>query len=151
MSDSTTDEMIQPKEVPTFINGASFIDDRGVVTFTNDMKFDNIKRWYLVSNHDRNYVRAWHGHKNEEKYVFVIKGTFLVGTVDLETEKVTKYVLSEKAAKVLHIPKNYANGFMNLTDDNQILFLSTSTLEESTNDDIRFKWDKWNIWTPEYR
>ena len=40
---------------------------------------------------------------------------------------------------------------MTLTDDAIVQFFSTSTLEESKGDDIRFPYDKWNIWNIEYR
>ena len=35
---------------------------------------------------------------------------------------------------------------MNLQDNTKVIFFSTSTLEDSMGDDIRFEWDKWNIW-----
>jgi dTDP-4-dehydrorhamnose 3,5-epimerase len=40
---------------------------------------------------------------------------------------------------------------MTLTDDAKLLFFSTSTLEDSLGDDIRFNWDKWDIWEIERR
>ncbi|KKQ78586.1 MAG: hypothetical protein UT02_C0062G0007, partial [Parcubacteria group bacterium GW2011_GWC2_38_7] len=44
------------------------------------------------------------------------------------------------------IPQNFANGFMNLTDDTILVFFSTSTLEESKGDDIRYDAHYWNPW-----
>ena len=46
------------------INGDNFVDERGVLSFVNDFDFDKIKRFYQISNHKKNYIRAWHGHKN---------------------------------------------------------------------------------------
>ena len=47
---------------------------------------------------------------------------------------------------VLYLPAGYANGFMSLTDDATLMFFSTSTVEESRGDDIRFDARYWNAW-----
>ena len=133
------------------IQGDLFADDRGFLRFVNDFSFDKVKRFYQVENHETGYIRAWHGHKNEGKYVYVSKGTALVGAVDLETEKVTKYTLTSQKPTILYIPPGFANGFMTLEKDTIIMFFSTSTLQESHGDDIRFEYDKWNIWEKNYR
>lgn len=135
------------------INGGCAVDDRGVVTFVNDFNFDIVKRFYQVKNHRRGFIRAWHGHENEGKYVYVVKGSALIGYVDFKNEsaKPEKIVLSDKSPKILYIPPGYANGFKNLEEDTIIQFYSTSTLQESMGDDIRFEYDKWNIWEEDFR
>ena len=133
------------------INGGIAVDDRGQLRFVNDFDFANVKRFYQVENHSKGFVRAWHGHKKEGKYVYVASGTAKVGAVNLDTEEVYQRVLSAKKPQILWIPPNYANGFMNLEDDTIIIFFSTTTFEESKDDDIRIPWDKWNIWETEYR
>ena len=40
----------------------------------------------------------------------------------------------------------FANGFKTLTPDAKLMFFSTSTLEESQGDDIRFDAYYWNPW-----
>jgi hypothetical protein len=40
---------------------------------------------------------------------------------------------------------------MTLDENTIIQYFSTSSLEESLGDDIRFKHDKWDIWKSEYR
>ena len=75
----------------------------------------------------------------------------VIGAVNLKTEEIQKFVLSEYDPKILYIPAGYANGFKTLTDNTQLIFFSTSTLEESKNDDIRFPFNKWNIWEEDYR
>lgn len=131
------------------LNGDLHVDDRGVVRFVNDFNFKNVKRFYQVENHRAGYIRAWHGHKKEEKYVYVVSGSIMVGVVDLKTEEIQKFHLSAEKPRVLWIPANTANGFMSLTDDAKVLFFSSSTLEESKKDDLRFPYDKWNIWNIE--
>lgn len=134
------------------IVGGKAIDDRGSLSFVNDFDFHDVKRFYIVSNHRQNFIRAWHGHRYEGKYVLVISGTALIGVVCLETEEVVgKYVLSEEQPKILWIPPNHANGFMTLKEDTKVMFFSTSTLEKSKGDDVRFPYAKWNIWDIDYR
>jgi dTDP-4-dehydrorhamnose 3,5-epimerase-like enzyme len=60
-------------------------------------------------------------------------------------------VLSDCAPKILHIPAGYANGFKTLEEGTIVQFFSTSTLEEALNDDIRYNYNKPNIWDEEYR
>ena len=133
------------------MEGNSFVDDRGVLRFVNDFDFRNVKRFYQVENHKKGFIRAWHGHMHEGKYVYIAKGTALVGAVNMETEEVNKFVLSSQKPSVLFIPPGYANGFKNLEEDTIIMFFSTSTIEETKGDDTRFEWDRWNIWEEDYR
>lgn len=133
------------------MNGGVSIDDRGSVRFVNDFNFENVKRFYQVENHSRGFIRAWHGHKKEGKYVYVVSGSALIGVVNMKTDEITKYVLSDKSPKILYIPPGHYNGFKSLEENTKILFFSTSTLDESLNDDIREDHNKWDIWEENYR
>ena len=139
---------------PVLLDGGLGIDDRGQVAFVNDFTFEKIKRFYTVANHKQGFIRAWHGHRYEAKYVYVVTGTALVCAVrvaDWErpdpAASVYRYVLSAERPATLFIPPGFANGFMSLTQDAKLIFFSTSTVEESRNDDIRFEARLWNPWT----
>lgn len=139
-------------ETPKLITGGVAVDDRGSLRFVNDFDFSGVKRFYQVQNHRRGFIRAWHGHKIESKYVYVVKGSAIIGAVPLEGDPiVVKFTLSDKSPRVLYIPNNYANGAMTLEEDTIIQYFSTSTLEQSKGDDIRFPYDKWNIWQEDFR
>lgn len=140
------------------IKGGIAVDDRGSVSFVNDFNFQDVKRFYIVENHKQGFIRAWHAHKNESKYVLVIKGSAIVAAVEIDNWDnpsknlhVDRFVLSEKSPSVLYIPKGYANGFLSLSEDLKIMFMSTSTLEDSLNDDYRFEAHYWNPWKIEER
>ena len=134
------------------IKGGVAVDDRGSVRFVNDFDFKNVKRFYQVSNHKEGFISAWHGHEKEGKYVYVAKGSALIGAVKLDgTNNPHKFILSSQSPKVIYIPPGYANGFKNLEEDTIVQFFSTSTLEESLGDDIRCEHDHWNIWEEDYR
>jgi dTDP-4-dehydrorhamnose 3,5-epimerase len=140
-------------ELPTLIEGQVRLDDRGSVSFVNESGFRGVKRFYLVSNYHAGFVRAWHAHRNEAKYVTVVQGAAVIAAVKIDnwetpsvTSKVYRYVLSAENPGVLFIPAGFANGFMSLTDDAKLMFFSTSTLDESRGDDIRYDARYWNPW-----
>lgn len=141
------------KNLPIIITGNTSLDDRGIVKFINDFTFDDIKRFYIVKNHQQNFIRAWHGHKNESKYILCIKGAAFISTVKIDNfdkpSKKLKYenwYISEEKSELLYIPKGYANGFLSLTADMTLIIFSTSSLKESLNDDYRYPFNYWNPW-----
>ena len=134
----------------TLIQGDSHIDERGTLRFINGFALKGVRRFYQVENHRAGFIRAWHGHKREEKFMYVAGGSAYVGVVDLKTKKIQKFVLSAEKPQILHIPANTAHGFMNFTEDTKVIFFSTATLEESKKDDLRFPYDKWDIWNVKF-
>jgi dTDP-4-dehydrorhamnose 3,5-epimerase-like enzyme len=140
-------------KTPALIEGGLAVDDRGQVGFINGFNFQGVKRFYTVSNHQAGFVRAWHAHRQEEKYVAVLQGAAVLGVVAIDDWEspskeltVHRYVLSAKKPVILYIPNGYANGFMSLTTDAQLIFFSTSTVEESKNDDFRYHARHWDVW-----
>ena len=138
---------------PRLIEGILAVDDRGSVSFVNDFTFDGIRRFYVVSNHRAGFVRAWHGHRREAKYVAALAGCAIVAAVEIDdwanpskTLAVHRYVLSAEKPAVLHIPAGFANGFMTLTADTKLVFFSTASVAESQRDDFRFDARYWNPW-----
>lgn len=134
-------------------NGGVAADDRGTVKFVNDFDFAGVRRFYQVENHRSGFIRAWHGHRKEGKYVYVVTGAALIGVVEFERKdaEVKKVVLCEESPKVLWIPAGNANGAMTLRPNTKIMYFSTATMEETQGDDIRFPYDEWNIWEEDYR
>jgi len=135
----------------TLINGNTFVDDRGTLKFINGFNFEGVKRFYQVENHERGFIRAWHGHKKEGKYAYVAKGTAWIGIVDMETKAEEKFVLSAKTPKVLWIPPGKYNGFQTLEEETIIFFFSTVTMDEAKGDDFRLSYEKFPMFTKEYR
>ncbi|MHC4570810.1 MAG: dTDP-4-dehydrorhamnose 3,5-epimerase family protein [Planctomycetota bacterium] len=143
------------KDRTQIFDGGLAVDDRGETVFVNEFNFEGVKRFYMVSNHKAGFVRAWHAHRHEAKYITAVSGEAIVGAVKIDNwEKppkdlpVERYVISSKKPQVIYVPAGYANGFMSLTSDLKLMFFSTSTLEESAKDDIRYDaryWDIWNV------
>jgi dTDP-4-dehydrorhamnose 3,5-epimerase-like enzyme len=140
---------------PKLIEGRCAVDDRGAVAFVNEFSFSGVKRFYTVTNHSAGFVRAWHGHRHEAKYCTAVRGSFLVCCIGIDDWSnpspdlpIDRFILSEANPAVLHVPPGFVHGFKSLTDGAKIVFFSTSSLEESLKDDIRFaarRWDPWMI------
>lgn len=143
------------RDEPRLLRGGLAVDDRGALGFVNDCDLAPVRRFYTVRNHVAGFVRAWHGHRHERKLVTVVAGSALVCVVRIDDWDnpspdlpVIRHVLSASAPSVLDIPAGYANGAMSLTADATLLYLSTSTLEESHGDDVRYPsrfWDPWRV------
>ena len=143
---------------PVLYTGDVAVDDRGELTFVNEFDFAGVKRFYTVRNHRAGFVRAWHAHRREAKYMTVVTGAALVGAVAIDDwdapsrdASVKRVVLAAHRPRVLYVPAGYANGFMSLTADAHVVFFSTSTIEESLTDDVRYDPRHWDIWTVEER
>jgi dTDP-4-dehydrorhamnose 3,5-epimerase len=143
---------------PTLVAGGSAVDDRGGLSFVNDLDLSAYRRFYVVSNHSPGFIRAWHGHRREAKAAVVLSGAAVVAAVEVDDWSqpstdlpVHRFVLSERNPAALVIPPGYANGFMSLTSDTRVCFFSSSSLADAAADDIRFPSRLWDPWTVEER
>ena len=128
------------------------VDHRGSLEYYNDLTISNYKRFYIVKNPTRGTVRAWHGHKKEAKLVKVLKGEIALYLIKVENwDNPSKdiepylYKLNENSG-IVYVPPGFANGAINLVNNTNIMYFSSSTLEESKNDDFRFDPKYWNVW-----
>jgi dTDP-4-dehydrorhamnose 3,5-epimerase len=135
------------------IQGRTHIDERGKLIFFNEFDMSGVKRFYVIEHHSMTTVRAWQGHRKEEKWFYVISGSFKVALVqpdDWERPSqellVEEYVLTASKPEVLHIPGGYANGFKGLEPGSKMMVFSSFTVAESKADDYRFDADKWYDW-----
>lgn len=136
---------------PYLIKGGLASDDRGVVRFVNGFDFAGVRRFYVLENWQAGFVRAWHGHLREAKWVTVVRGAALVCAVPITlgvdnapmlcTMGVEKFLLSEHQPAVLCIPPGFANGSMALLEWTQVMHFSDMTMEETAGDDLRWPWD----------
>jgi dTDP-4-dehydrorhamnose 3,5-epimerase len=148
---------------PVMFLGNKIFDDRGSVGFVNDFDFKDVKRFYLVQNHEAGFIRAFHGHKKEGKYVTVVSGAAIIKVMPIalyeqkraDVEDILPgdeqtFVLSAEKPQVLWIPQGYFNGFKTMSVDTRVMFFSTATVEESKGDDIRIGYCP-RLWESQYR
>lgn len=144
--------MLKENIYPKLIEGGIHTDDRGQISFVNDMKFDGIERFYIISNSEENPLRAWQGHKIDNKYFYCIQGVIRVHYVKIDNWespskdlKVGSVVLSAMESNILHIPDGYANGIQSLETGSKLMAFSTLPLNRSSEDDVRFDINTWII------
>jgi dTDP-4-dehydrorhamnose 3,5-epimerase-like enzyme len=141
------------KENTNLIQGGEFNDARGKLIFFNDFDMKDVRRFYVIEHPDSSIIRAWQGHKKEEKWFYVMKGSFKVVLVkpddwdnpspDLEP---AEFILKATANQVLYIPGNFANGLKALEPESRIMVFSSFTVEESSKDNFRFDKGMWYDW-----
>jgi dTDP-4-dehydrorhamnose 3,5-epimerase-like enzyme len=124
-----------------FIQGNSHKDERGIVRFVNDFDMTQVKRMYCIEP-ELNVIRAWQGHKNETKWFYAAKGSFLVKTVDMFNFDKKEYHLNDTESNILEIKGGHYNGFESLEEVSVLIVFSDFGLEQSKGDDFRESLDK---------
>jgi dTDP-4-dehydrorhamnose 3,5-epimerase len=132
------------------IQGGNYEDARGKLIFFNDFDMKDVRRFYVIEHPDSSIVRAWQGHKKEEKWFYVIKGSFKVVLIkpdhwespspDLKSKE---FILKAEESQVLYIPGNFANGLKALEPESRMIVFSSLTVDESSKDNYRFDKGMW--------
>lgn len=137
-------------KIPRLIKGGIHTDQRGQISFVNDMKFDAIERFYIIGNSEEKPLRAWQGHKIDNKYFYCIQGVISVHFVKIDNWespskdlKVESVVLRAAESTILHIPEGYANAIESLEVGSKLISFSTLPLSRTSEDDVRFDSDMW--------
>jgi len=140
-------------EKPAFITGGMHHDHRGTISFINDFHLNDVKRLYAIEPAAPSVVRAWQGHKEEQKWFYAVAGSFKVVVVKIDDwntpsaqPDIFQFDLSASNPEILRIPGGYANGFMAMEENSKIIIFSDFTVQQSMNDEHRFDQDLWFDW-----
>ena len=135
---------------PKLIKGNSHKDDRGQIIFNNDFDPLEIRRLYFIENRDTDFVRAWQGHKTEQRFFTAVQGSFLIQLIKIDNwegpnknAEIFNFELNAASGDILHIPSGYVNSIKALEENAKLLAMADCTLAES-NDDYRFPVDFFN-------
>lgn len=138
--------------IPKIIQGADFSDHRGTISYVNDFKFTDIERFYIISNSEENPIRAWQGHKLDNKNFYCLTGSFNIHFIKIDNWEnpskdlaIETVFISESESKIVHIPAGYANAIESLEKDSKLISFSTLPLVNVGDDDIRYALDYWKI------
>ncbi len=142
------------------IKSKNYYDPRGL--FRELSKNSVIKKkliFTVVSISKKNVLRGLHMqmHKQQDKFVSVVKGKILDVVVDCRKKSKTygkhyKIVLSDKNEKSIYIPKGFLHGFLCLGKENIVVYSCTNYRDKKT--EIGVKWNdkdlkiKWSINNP---
>lgn len=138
--------------IPKIIQGGNFSDHRGTISFVNDFSFNDIERFYIITNSDENPIRAWQGHKLDAKNFYCLSGSFKIHFVKIDDWEnpskdltIETIIVSANDSKIVHIPSGYANAIECLESDSKLISFSTLPLSKVSDDDVRFAADYWKI------
>ncbi|MGV6945616.1 WxcM-like domain-containing protein [Sphingobacterium kyonggiense] len=131
-----------------YIQGGIAKDQRGQIRFVNDFDMSLVKRFYIIKNADLDLVRGWRAHRIEQRWFYVLSGSFAIDIVkidnwdnasqDLEVKKV---ILNSSDNQVLHLSTGYGTAFQALETNSEILVFSDYGIENATNDDYTYPLD----------
>lgn len=141
----------------TLHQGGSFTDNRGTLRFVNEMVPGIYRRFYLITHTDTTIIRAWQGHREEQKAFYTICGSFIIATVSparfeepADDEIPEFFRLTAENNHLLRVPGGCYTGIKALTPGSTLLVLSTLDLAGSKADDYRqpaHRWVDWNSLT----
>lgn len=128
-----------------FIKGGTASDERGQIRFVNDFDLSEVRRFYIIKNWDTSIVRGWRAHKMEQRWFYVIAGSFSVDIVSIDNwispspdSPVDRIVLSASDQRVLHLATGYGTAFQALEDDSELLVFADYPIENAANDDYTY-------------
>ena len=133
--------------IPKIITGDSHSDQRGTLFYNNDFDALPIRRMYVIENENTDFVRAWQGHKIEQRWFLVCNGSFRIQLIAIDNwDKPTSnleiitFVLDSKKLDVLHVPSGYVSSIQSLEQGSKLLVMSDYLLE-TIQDEYRYEKD----------
>ncbi|WGK93584.1 MULTISPECIES: WxcM-like domain-containing protein [Flavobacterium] len=132
---------------PTLISGNCHQDQRGQLFYNNDFDASSIKRMYVIENHSVDFVRAWQGHKIEQRWFSAVQGRFKIQLIavdnwDIPSENLPRieYHLHSEKLDILHIPAGYISSIQALEEKSKLVVMSDYHLGE-IDDESRYPTD----------
>jgi dTDP-4-dehydrorhamnose 3,5-epimerase-like enzyme len=130
---------------PKIITGNTHDDARGTLCYNNDFDASVIKRIYMIENNGTDFIRAWQGHKREQRWFAAIKGTFKINLIKIDhwdqpsvnLEQLAFTISSEKL-DVLHVPKGHVSSIQSMEGGSRLLVMADHLLGE-IQDEYRFE------------
>jgi len=135
---------------PVILKGNRHQDPRGTLRYNNDFSLPGVRRVYTIQNADTDFVRAWQGHRIEQRWFSALTGSFLIKlicvdnwdnpSVDLEP---SEFLLEADTLDVLHVPPGYISSIQARQDNAMLLVFADYELGVS-QDEHRFPADYFN-------
>ena len=136
---------------PAIIEGGCYNDARGKLLHNNAFDVTEIKRFYTIENINTDFVRAWQGHKIEQRWFMAIQGSFKIQLIAIDNWQnpaknlsADQYKLNAEKMDVLHIPAGYVSSIQALNDDAKLLVMADYKIGE-LKDEYRFDVNFFNI------
>ena len=132
---------------PTIFSGNHHQDKRGIVRFNNDFNALGIKRIYTLENSDTEFIRAWQGHKIEQRWFSATIGSFKIKLIKIDSWEypsnnltILEFILDAENLDILHVPAGYVSAIQSLQEESKLLVFADYAVGE-VDDEYRFSAD----------
>ncbi|AWV99845.1 sugar epimerase [Arcticibacterium luteifluviistationis] len=133
------------------LTGKTHTDERGILKYNNEIDLSEVRRIYTIQNANTSYIRGWLGHSVEKRWFTVIKGSFQISYIKLDSEKApSRYLpqnridLSDDGLNYLLLEPGFAFTIQSKVQDSVLLVMSNFPVG-ITNDELRFPIDYFKI------
>lgn len=130
------------------IQGGIAEDHRGHIRFVNDFDMTQVKRFYIIKNKDTDLVRGWRAHRIEQRWFYVLSGSFSLDLIKIDNWEnaspelpVERRILRAVDKKVLHVPVGYGTAFQALEPESELLVFADYGIDHAKNDDYTWRED----------
>lgn len=142
---------------PKIIKGDCHSDSRGSLFYNNDFDATEIKKIYIIENQNTYFIRAWQGHKIEQRWFSVVQGSFEIRLIEIDdwenpSKKLVPFVCIINAEKlgVIHVPKGYVSSIQSLEEGSKLLVMADYLIGEN-NDEYRYAADYFDNYKVKYQ
>lgn len=136
---------------PKTIVGGQHTDERGTLCFINDFDMTPVKRFYTISHPDTSIIRGWRGHKIEQRWFHVSRGSFEIKLVQIDdwvkpNRNLTQdvFILTSEESTVLHVPVGFASSLRAFEPDSKLIVFADTDIQNTQHDDYLFPVDYFN-------
>lgn len=131
--------------IPKIINGDCYSDPRGTLFYNNEFDASAIKRFYIIENQNTDFIRAWQGHKIEQRWFSTVQGSFKIRLIKIDNWehpskdlKAVEYIIKSKKMDILYIPNVYANSIQSIEEGSKLLAMADYSMGDVL-DEYRFE------------
>ncbi len=131
-----------------YIKGGIAQDNRGQIRFVNDFDMSLVKRFYIIKNSDTELIRGWRAHRIEQRWFYVLSGSFAIDIVKIDNWDqaandlpVDHQLLKAEEGRVLHLSAGYATAFQALEPNSELLVFADYGIDHAIHDDYTYPLD----------
>lgn len=136
------------------IQGGVAEDLRGQIRFVNDFDMSLVKRFYIIKNIDTETVRGWRAHRIEQRWFYVISGSFEIALVRIDNWDepdaglpIEHIELDQYMMKVLYVPAGYGTAIKALIPNSEIMVFADYPISHAAKDDYTWSLEYFSNYT----
>jgi dTDP-4-dehydrorhamnose 3,5-epimerase-like enzyme len=129
----------------SFIKGGFAEDARGRIRFVNDFDMSQVKRFYIIKNADTDLIRGWRAHRIEQRWFYVLSGSFVIDIVTIDNWEqptqslsVEKIHLKDTDNSVFYLSTGYATTIQAASENAELLVFGDYGIEHASEDDYTY-------------